>query len=643
MDSTPSTTTSRTPRSDDKVSLDPFKILPYDVKYEIFTHLTDPTAVLALCKASWPINEAVRVDNKFWRRILHSAMPWLWELLGPIMEANTYNSEALENVDWKGLFLWAERVTRPERGLEGPFMGPANRRRVWNVCEQLAALYVPKFIAQEQERAMESEGTAIDEVAARIWDTAENLILPVTAFPMLEEGVKTATKQWVRSFDEIGAGNVVFEAIWDAEGSLVGLSMTLSGTRRLFGKDTEGGLLKSETMIVNQGQWITGLVLHLPSMSLEHHPPGRLRHTINWKEENLMTSIKGPDGNIWSSVSFALEVMLTNFEVITSAGYQQLGDTDPQYCQRVLNITEGKTLVGIVGHLGSVCAFLPFHVNSRYLTSSPPQNGTIARLGLVQAPRHTPSSLFSTTDDYDIAREYPLLQRMLWKPIPSLQPFADIPGMWAYPGMRALPYTSDTLNRYQIQASIHEDLVPTEALIWGATLQEMRALRQLVCYQRREGKQICGLRAVFEKESGIAPRTIGNGTAVGEEGVEEMGGEWPDRDIVVLNIDGASGEEVSDVQVMHDEAIKAITVSYCLWALICLYRLNLRRSGRIEQGQFIGVRRTSIAASLKPLWPLLLSRLSVLLWDSATKKGSHGPEIDTQVPIRLFAIETFSR
>ncbi|EKG12944.1 hypothetical protein MPH_09936 [Macrophomina phaseolina MS6] len=252
--------------------------------------------------------------------------------------------------------------------------------------------------------------------------------------------------------------------------------------------------------------------------------------------------------------------MLTNFEVITSAGYQQLGDTDPQYCQRVLNITEGKTLVGIVGHLGSVCAFLPFHVNSRYLTSSPPQNGTIARLGLVQAPRHTPSSLFSTTDDYDIAREYPLLQRMLWKPIPSLQPFADIPGMWAYPGMRALPYTSDTLNRYQIQASIHEDLVPTEALIWGATLQEMRALRQLVCYQRREGKQICGLRAVFEKESGIAPRTIGNGTAVGEEGVEEMGGEWPDRDIVVLNIDGASGEEVSDVQVMHDEAIKAITI-----------------------------------------------------------------------------------
>lgn len=273
---------------DAKVLHDPFAALPYDLHHEILTHLgPDPAAVLALRTASWPVHAAVRAAPAFWRRALRASMPWFGELHAAVVE-----EERAEDVDWQALFRRAEAQTRPVRGVEGAWMGVANRRRVWGACEQLAAVYVPRLIAQEREERREG-GDGRDAEARAIWEGAENLMMPVVVSPMPEKGVRTAWRQWVRSFEEVGAQDVGFETVWDGEGSLVGVGVTVSGSRRLFGKDMEREGMKKGAVTIEKGHWITGLVLHLPDMCLANHPPGRLRNTIKWKEEKLSTSIKG--------------------------------------------------------------------------------------------------------------------------------------------------------------------------------------------------------------------------------------------------------------------------------------------------------------------------------------------------------------
>ncbi|KKY13208.1 putative f-box domain protein [Diplodia seriata] len=126
-----------------RVRRDPFAGLPYDITHQILL-LLPAEAVPRLATASYPVHAAVRSSARnpgFWRQALRRCMPWFWEL-HVLMRHGTVDPE---ETDFKGLFLWLEACTRPRRGLEGPFMGVANRRRVWGVCEQYDALYVRRI------------------------------------------------------------------------------------------------------------------------------------------------------------------------------------------------------------------------------------------------------------------------------------------------------------------------------------------------------------------------------------------------------------------------------------------------------------------------------------------------------------------
>lgn len=210
---------------------------------------------------------------------------------------------------------------------------------------------------------------------------------------------------------------------------------------------------------------------------------------------------------------------------------------------------------------------------------------------------------------------------MLWKPTPLPPAWGN--AIWAHPSLRALPYTTDALNRYQIQASIHEDLVPAEPLIWGATRDELRALRRVECYQREDGRDICGFRVVLEGQ--VEGRVVGNARAVGEKGDEvdekKVGVEWPVRDVVGLGVDGAGGEVVVAVEVMRDEAIKAVKVSCGLFAAVLLLAVLIASSsGRIGGGRSIGARGISTTAPSIPWLRLRARRLSALRWGLATRE-----------------------
>lgn len=56
-----------------------------------------------------------------------------------------------DHMDYKGLFLFLDAATQPRKGITGPWMALANRRRIWGVCGQLVDAYME---ALEQEIAV---------------------------------------------------------------------------------------------------------------------------------------------------------------------------------------------------------------------------------------------------------------------------------------------------------------------------------------------------------------------------------------------------------------------------------------------------------------------------------------------------------
>lgn len=119
--------------SDGKAVEDWFTRLPAEMIYEIVTCLPIEN-VSALMRASTHVNNICQ-DNIFWKQLIRSSiLPWFWELRHIFHLISG-------NINYKRLFLWLEHITRPRFGMKGPFMGVANRRRIWNVCEEVGVMY----------------------------------------------------------------------------------------------------------------------------------------------------------------------------------------------------------------------------------------------------------------------------------------------------------------------------------------------------------------------------------------------------------------------------------------------------------------------------------------------------------------------
>ncbi|KAJ7280403.1 hypothetical protein C8J57DRAFT_125080 [Mycena rebaudengoi] len=473
-----------------RVRHDLFTTLPYDVAHTILL-LLPSHSVLAVCKASYPVHAFFRASNRpFWRAALHSCMPWFWELHGLMQDDGPLNKQKM---DYMGLFLWLDKMSTPRRGLDGPFLEVANRRRIWAVCKQLADHYVPAVRMKAAERAL---GAA----AELIWDKSVNADMPAVSWPKPKERTRTrtATAQWLCDSTHFSRGGV-FEAVWSEEGSLVGMALTVAAERRVFGKGQETLNQKVEL----QGE-LTALVLHMPDIFLH---------------EKMETSVKG-------------------ITVHTDLGEShQLGDMNPGYCQRVLSISPNRVLAGIVGHITA--------------------EGEITRLGLVQYP----------LDDAGEESFAPaLLHRPLWR-APTTSSTSALHSaaspIWSHhPRLRALPSTDRLLDHYRLQQNYHEDIVPTDVLIWAADAYELRSVSRISAYQPDGDHHIGALRVEFTPESGIEARVVGEESGRRLMPRMDFNPTWDDSATdgswVPFEVDGQGGERVLGVDVIHDEDIKAV-------------------------------------------------------------------------------------
>jgi hypothetical protein len=250
------------------VRSDPLNVLPYDTLLDIFDYLPD-IDIASLMKASYHVNASTR-SAAFWKHMLRlQRQPWLYEL----------DSLALPEIfDYKGLFLWLASHTLPELGNHGPLMGIANRRRIWNTCQDLVSMYKDRLRAVSSDPEINQESHEAKAILANSMCSH----MPMTMYPQPEHPVDISA-QFIRSWNEITHRSCDFETYWRSmSGSqssdslaLVGVAVIFRGHKRVFGSD-QG--CKERRLHIKADEWIQEITVDVSAVDLvapEHPNPNR--------------------------------------------------------------------------------------------------------------------------------------------------------------------------------------------------------------------------------------------------------------------------------------------------------------------------------------------------------------------------------
>ncbi|KAJ4351210.1 uncharacterized protein N0V89_006549 [Didymosphaeria variabile] len=515
-----------------KVQSDPLRALPYDVLYEIFTHLSFKDST-SLMQSSWHVFASTR-HGSFWKQMLRlHLLPWFWEA-----SAIVSGSSTTEGLDAKDLFLWIEAATRPRFGIEGPLMSIANRRRIWNVCQQLAPQY-----AEEVQPVGQAEPD--DAEAQAILDRAKCFHMPVVVYPIPKE-IRTVSTQFIRSWSEVSYRSSVLDTYWGPKGTLVGISITFSGTSpRIFGS-AEGTL--GNPMRIPPNAWIREINVCIDDVNMFSRVPDR---------DHVKTALDNKPYGV--ACIRSLTVTLTD----KTTKCVRTPDR-PTSNRRPVIVLSGLNLVGLTGQVA--------------------ESGEICRLGLLQAsiPGEEPAK----------SPSYSEAQQLLWnKSAQTL--YCDCENgwnnIWTHPSLKIRSIGAQGSSTGQLRSftgDITSDMTPWHVGIWAPDASQKSLLKRISCFQPTGGMASNG------KETWAIPHIVGfavDNTSGNRRLLAGSGGpepvqcpDWqemtnPRRNLVVwiqgttlksfdeksmehFLIDGPGGEIVTEVHASGDmKAIKLFT------------------------------------------------------------------------------------
>ncbi|SPO01668.1 uncharacterized protein DNG_04341 [Cephalotrichum gorgonifer] len=323
--------------------IDPFAKLPMELLQAVSVYLPGKS-VLALRQASFAVYSATQ-GSDFWKWYLPRDMPWFWELNKVMKEVQT------SDVNYKSLYLWLNASTAPKFGTRSPFMGIANRRRIWSICETIMKRYL-RFMSSGERAAKRGHHTS-EEILEAL--RGENLSGDtfVVASPMSDDDTSAVSTHLIRWWEDLEDLDMIFCTYWNSDRLLVGIGIEINGTFRLIGRrDTVAGDRRSAVRI-GANDWITGLILHITKFD----PLGA----------SARAGVQG-------------------VSVLRGSATVTLGATGGG--QRPLLTADGRCLIGLSGQIR--------------------EDGVITRLGLLQCPR--PSKEGPTSDFLEPTIE----QRLLW-------------------------------------------------------------------------------------------------------------------------------------------------------------------------------------------------------------------------------------
>lgn len=335
-----------------KVQSDPLRKLPYDVLYEIFTHLSF-TDTKAFTQSSLYVYTSTQ-NVTFWKHMLRlHVFPWFWEASAIIRDALDS-----ENLDYKSLFLWLEAATRPEFGAQGPLMGIINRRRIWNVCQQLVPQYAEKVQPDKRAEPDEAEARAI-------LDRAKCLQMPAVSYPIPKQTC-TGSAQFIRSWGEISNRPSILDTYWNHNGALIGISITFIGDYpRVFGS-TEGTL--GNPLYIPSSEWIREIVVSIDDVNMFSRKQDRSQFQTVLDNVPYGTAcirsltVNRPHYALASRISNAnvSQVKLTNN---TSKQVRQPSGQPSNL--RTFTVLSGLCLIGLTGQVAEVS--IPWSVQCYYV------------------------------------------------------------------------------------------------------------------------------------------------------------------------------------------------------------------------------------------------------------------------------------
>jgi hypothetical protein len=236
----------------DQTIHDPFSVIPDDVMHMILS-LLPAESIMAVRVVSEAIHNFTS-RNEFWKWLMKWEMPWLWELAD--ISSPTTN--------FKILYSWLDQKTKGYSGMKGPFMGIANRRRIWSTCEEIA----DKYHARLRETRIANASGGLEDFL----EYAECLQMPRVLHPLPNETSAIIKSLWAHSWADIASRTANFESFWDSNGVLVGLGVCFGNDRRTFGR-TDGdssaaGPITMQSIRIFKTDWIRGFVLHIPEIDM---------------------------------------------------------------------------------------------------------------------------------------------------------------------------------------------------------------------------------------------------------------------------------------------------------------------------------------------------------------------------------------
>ncbi|PGH27250.1 hypothetical protein AJ80_00960 [Polytolypa hystricis UAMH7299] len=494
----------------EKVVKDPFRGLPFDILHNILIYLPGHS-IRAFRKASWFVHDSTRF-NSFWKRLIMKEMSWFWELHELI------NEPWASELDLKKLFIWIDKKTTLDYGMEGLFMGVVNRRRIWGVCEQLALLYSSWLHGKEASEASEH--------ATSILKYSNTLQMPLVSHPLPADPPWSVSKQWIYSWEETDNFLGVFNTFWNEKGILVGLGVAFGSSQRNFGRDdtdrAERQIIHKHTARIFPSDWIQGLLLNISDCR-------------NQTDE---------DG------AFVGSVAITGLTILFRSGKQTMirhrdGNTRP------LIASHGSYLTGVTGQISG---------------------DSILRLGILECVRPQGDNFDIYATDPSLASparrettELLIARNSFWHPTANQIICQDNKRGFSIRVAEIFPKIYLLANPHA-EDDVSDDLVPKQVLLWAKEPKEFDKLTQISALVSQDMRKtahpdgttaevpfetIIGLRTQYIRKYWEPKRYVG---FTRDEDVHE-------QRMHHCDIDGPGGEYITSVEVAVDQWARAIRVS----------------------------------------------------------------------------------
>lgn len=138
-----------------RVQNDPFCKLPTELIHHMINYM-EGHDIISLRQCSRCVRQTTRSPT-FWKSLLLREQPWLWDtpfstdLWEPSLSSDNTDTSARVPTDWENLYVALEKSTAKCFGTKGKYLGLANRRRIWKVCEKITNVYWSRFWPQKDE------------------------------------------------------------------------------------------------------------------------------------------------------------------------------------------------------------------------------------------------------------------------------------------------------------------------------------------------------------------------------------------------------------------------------------------------------------------------------------------------------------